>query len=140
MSAFIVSEACMDRCINVIADQFMHDNARTFGSLILDDPEDLTTLGQQLFKLNQQAIHARYGGPGTPNHNDDYAAVPDFKMKWQVITLVDGVKALQCLLYQCSEGDIPETSLLYANLDKAVLAIQSRIVSALPEYEKAAWC
>ena len=52
---------------------------------------------------------------------------------------VEALKALRCVIYQCSEGDIPDTSLLYKRMTDRANALCREIVSDLPEYEQAAW-
>jgi hypothetical protein len=48
-------------------------------------------------------------------------------------------KSLACFLYQCAEGDIPETSPLYKALTEAKHLVAESIVHALPEYDQAKW-
>ena len=47
-------------------------------------------------------------------------------------------KAMNCLSYQCSEGNVPESP-LFKQLEAAIGAVACRVVDLLPEYEKAAW-
>lgn len=93
MSAFIVSRECMQRAVQTIAAHH-HPNIK---------PGDLTRLGQTLFLLNADAFNQRY---------DCTVEAPDFEYSpdsgW---TPAIGLKALRCLLYQCAEGDVPDTQL-----------------------------
>jgi len=57
--------------------------------------------------------------------------------------LVQYIKSIQCLKYQCSE-DVPASELeahekAMAEMDQALRILGERLASALPEYEKAAW-
>ena len=52
--------------------------------------------------------------------------------------LADSLKALQCLIYQCSEGNIPETD-AYQALKAAESAIAIAIAEAHPAYAAAGW-
>lgn len=51
---------------------------------------------------------------------------------------IDCYKAISCLLYQCSEGNVPETS-LFGELAKLRNDLAGIIVCGLPEYEAAPW-
>jgi hypothetical protein len=42
------------------------------------------------------------------------------------------------LLYQCSEGDVPEQSLFKA-LESIISSIANEIIQAMPDYEQAPW-
>ena len=115
MSAFIVSEATMNRAVQAM------DESQS---------EELTQLGRAMYALNQDAIEARYC---------ERENVPEFTYSAPACSRVAALKALQCLIYQCSEGDIPETSLLYKRMTDRANALCRAIVHDLPEYEKAAW-
>ena len=45
---------------------------------------------------------------------------------------------MSCLLYQCSEGKVPNRR-LYDELNRAAGELAQAIVQDLPEYEKASW-
>ena len=47
-------------------------------------------------------------------------------------------KAIHCLLYQCCEGNVPNSP-LYDELNHAAGELAHRIVQDLPEYDKASW-
>ena len=52
---------------------------------------------------------------------------------------IQAAKSLDCLSYQCCEGEIPETSALYKTIDKVRNSICRSIVSNLKEYDTAKW-
>jgi hypothetical protein len=58
--------------------------------------------------------------------------------KWADAAPVEQFKAMCCLLYQCSEGKVPNTP-LYGELNRAAGELAQRIVEDLPEYYKASW-
>lgn len=61
--------------------------------------------------------------------------------RFRYITGVDpvfAVKQLQCLLYQCSEGDVPDSPLFQA-MQKLSGDLCESIVRRLPAYERAPW-
>jgi hypothetical protein len=92
-------------------------------------------LGQAMFLLNIKAVDARYG-------NGEAAKFRKLNYRFEhteAVSLVQVLKSLQCWLYQCSEGDVPETA-LYKLFDEDIrLFLMSKIITALPEYEEAEW-
>jgi hypothetical protein len=44
--------------------------------------------------------------------------------------------ALECLRYQCSEGDVPQTT-LYGEIERAVNHLRGQILRTIPEYKSA---
>ena len=95
--------------------------------------EDMDKVGRELWRLNAQAVSARYSEPPEEIADEEY----DYPLR--VYPLPVALKALQCLIYQCSEGDIPKTSGLYQQMRDAELRLACEIVQAMPEYENAAW-
>jgi hypothetical protein len=86
-------------------------------------------------QLNIAAVDARYGkGEAAKFRKLDY--------RYQVtapVPLVQVVNSLRCWLYQCCEGDVPETALYRLFDDYIRLYLLNKIVTALPEYEDADW-
>jgi hypothetical protein len=142
MSAFIVDIECMDRVVRglvLVAD-------------LLDPAADPTTIGRDLFQLNVEAVRQRYGNdiedmmPATGWKPNDYRyteppVVPGCP------PLVDSLKALHCLLYQCSEGTVrnePLYEALEAAGAKLELAIRATTlwrgdIENMPAYKLASW-
>lgn len=94
----------------------------------------IVTLGRSMLALNVEAVNARYGERGvkiTPPHNG-------YMYRDSPCSLVEGYKALQCWLYQCSEGNVPETP-LFKLMDSVSNDIAHLIVAELSDYKQAAW-
>ena len=53
-------------------------------------------------------------------------------------TMIQVFKSVQCLLYQCSEENVPNQP-LYKFLEELENLIARHIISEMPEYEKAQW-
>ncbi len=123
MSAFIVTNACIHRCVAVLAREY----------------ENKDDLGAALLAMNVLAVGERYGATKATvdEQCDTYAAPYKFERGYPCLP-VESVKALRCLRYQCSEGAVPEEP-LYKRLDAAINDLQSEIVSSLPGYDKASW-
>jgi hypothetical protein len=133
MSAFVVD----DKTINRIA-TFLHDdyNNKTWTLHRLEEIGITTQeeLGKAMFDLNVNAVNQRYGdGQAATFRSLDYQFTYEL-----VLSTFQAVKSLKCWLYQCSEGDVPETP-LYKIMDDYCNNVMYHIVSSNPQYERAAW-
>jgi hypothetical protein len=139
MSAFLVEDKTINTIVNwLIREQFyfseIPQKLRTLGF----EPAVVAfaeALGQAMFQLNIKAVDARYGkGEAATFRKLDY--------RYHVtepVPLVQVVKSLRCWLYQCCEGDVPETELYQLFDDDIMLYLLNKIVTELPEYEVADW-
>lgn len=134
MSSFMVTTTTMQ---HVVAGIFAGHRGKDTLALLFDGnyyhgQKGLTDLGNALFAMNGLALHARYG-------MSDPA--PAFRFDMGMLAtpaLVEHYKAMQCFLYQCSEGNIPESSLFQA-VDDAAGLLARRIVEQSAAYEDAPW-
>jgi hypothetical protein len=142
MSAFMVE----DKTINSIVNWLDRALEETFGTTtirqkLLDLGFDTSKagwaerLGYALFQLNIIAVDARYGSGEAKRFRPlDY----HYKLT-KGVPLVQVLKSLQCWLYQCNEGDVPEAA-LYGLFDTDVqLYLMTEIIDSLPEYQNAFW-
>jgi hypothetical protein len=138
MSAFIVNTNVMAKVVTAILlnrDTFAGES--TCHTALLASPTEAqkaagTKIGRKLFLMNRRALRARYGSGERLN-------VPEFVFeKWAEATPVEQFKAMSCVLYQCCEGDVPN-SRLYDALNRSAGELAQSIVQDLPEYERAAW-
>lgn len=101
--------------------------------------------GRELLAMNSAALNERYGD--TPQTAADFA----FRFFPRQYSLVQQYKALQCLSYQCAEGNVPEWP-LYRQLDAALDGLAMAIapgrsaeaardaIYKMPAYDAAEWC
>jgi hypothetical protein len=151
MSAFVVDPSCMDRCVRTLTAKGRYGQiVRRFAGIDTDTPGAATEIGRRLFTLNVEAVMQRY--PDTENDPSNMPGSGDcmtlsagYRSKQARpafgltrAQLVDGVKALRCLSYQCSEGDVVKAD-LYRDLQAAIGEVCEHIVSELPEYSQAEW-
>jgi hypothetical protein len=138
MSAFMVNTNVMAKVVTAILlnlDTF--DGESTHRTALLAAPTDAqreagSKIGRKLFLMNKRGLRERYGCSG-----DDQ--LPQFIFeRWADATPVEQFKAIHCLLYQCSEGTVPNSP-LYGELNRAAGELAQRIVQDLPEYDKASW-
>jgi hypothetical protein len=74
-------------------------------------------------------VRQRYGRP------DD---VPDYEYAVVFPPLIQQYKSLSCLIYQCSEGSVPET-VLYQQMLRRKIDLACEIIGHLEEYDRADW-
>ena len=145
MSAWMVSNKTLSEIANLI-DAYKIVGYNGFGfnfpSKLMETVKGMTT--EEIFKalaeMNIEALKQRY---------DDYEDMigevkfdPDadvYKPRnngltyhWQLL------KSLQCYLYQCSEGNVPERE-LYKCIDKLSIRVAGYIISQMPEYQATEW-
>jgi hypothetical protein len=138
MSAFVVEDKVINRVVTVLAKDKNLDYAR---KVILDEtglnitnPSEAAKLGEMMFSLNCNAVEQRYGdGEAAKFRSLDYSC------RLEPSTTIQAYKSLRCWRYQCSEGDIPEASLLYTTMERVLGEMAQAIVDALPTYDKAEW-
>ena len=102
----------------------------------LKDTEIIEALRAKLamFDLNCEAVDQRYG----PGQAEKFRPL-DYKFQYLPhANNFQALKSLRCWLYQCSEGNVPETE-LYKAFDEISAAICYGIVTRLPAYEAAQW-
>jgi hypothetical protein len=139
MSAFMVEDITINNIVNWLRrniDQLPTIDAK-LQQLNIDTnaPGWAEDLGQVMFLLNMNAVDARYG-------DGEAAKFRTLNYRYQVtepVSLVQVLKSLQCWLYQCCEGEVPETA-LYKLFDTDVrIYLMSKIIDTLPEYQNAVW-
>lgn len=145
MSAFIVTEVTMHKVVAGIIG-LTHGNTLKFngeGYSVFDTAaikETGNAIGRALYAMNCDGVNARYNEAQT--YGKDYV----FDIKYEVmkrdyrgaLLTAHHMKQVGCLLYQCSEGNVPETA-LFKELESIEGNIAKMIVSRLPEYDNAAW-
>lgn len=147
MSAFVVGPETMDQVVRLILKGGL---ARTFAGCFIDSGEAKTAdeIGRKLFAVNVEAVCQRY-----PDCRVDPSNMPGiegahelpanyrFSGNFKPLSRADRIrahKALKCLIYQCSEGDVTETP-GYAEMERLAADNAEAIVNELPEYKSAEW-
>ena len=138
MSAFVVEDQTINEIVNFLE---FHESSWPGRivfketNILLNSEEGPKQLAEEMFKLNVEAVNQRYG------ENEAHNFRPlDFKFGYVAakVAPVQAFKSLKCWLYQCSEGNVPETP-LYKTMDQLSGWIAETIVRELPEYEQARW-
>lgn len=135
MSAYLVSPSLISSILThfaVGADGKCDGQPFTDMGHDLRDAEGLQALGADLWALNHESLHQRYGDDAKPKKAFVYKKDKVVKDRVQII------KHIRCLMYQCSEGSVPQTS-LYKALALTANRIAFSYVSDLPSYTAADW-
>ena len=119
MSCYVVEHSVIDRILTC---------GKDLGLSILGFTLD--EIGQNLLDLNQKAFRARY-----PHIVEE--SLP-YKFRTRPDTPPGIYKAIECLLYQCSEGEAPKDP-VYGLLEGAKEIVAAEIIHKLPAYDSAAW-
>ena len=134
MSSFMVTATTMQ---HVVAGIFAGHRGKDTLALLFDGnyyhgQKGLTDLGNALFAMNGRALEARYG------HSDPTPAFRFDMSNLATPNLPEHYKAMQCFLYQCGEGDVPESPLFQA-VDDAADLLARRFIEQSADYEAAPW-
>lgn len=136
MSSFIVDAKTINRILTYL---HLHKGQMSYSYITrraaelgydLESNSGLSELGTDLLGLNYRATNARY--------NEENGLQQLHIYKFEHVSQLQALKSLQCLKYQCSEGDVPE-SVLFKFLEDCEHAIMSSIIRAMPEYENTQW-
>lgn len=129
MSAYIVEKATITKAISTLKGLNAFEEIAEDFSLTKASPGAWSELGQILWNANVDAVNQRY------NDKEKYEV---FFFQENLCRRVEGYKAIRSLLYQMSEGNVPDTQ-CYKALDKWSNYIARVIVSELDEYKEAQW-
>ena len=136
MSSFIVSDKCIRHIIyNLFWNHDFKEQTNILQRNGYNSCEDFDRLAIELYKMNREAVKQRYD----ENEDSDYIEIPKtFNWDNDKLNKYQCLKSMQCLHYQCSEGNIPATK-LYQFLDELIEAWMSFIIKEIPEYANAEW-
>ena len=138
MSAFIVEDKTINRIVNILAHEirrgdFSHALQEGLSKLGYDlsDNKSAEKLAKDMFDLNVSAVSQRYG---KKEQALKFTYVPG-----TFTSMIQAFKSLNCWVYQCTEGDVPESSLYKFFTDIVETYLSKKIIYSLPEYDKAEW-
>lgn len=157
MSSFIVEDKTINRivsfCFWTHEDSLKYYIQRELKKVDIDlwsvqsDKETnkiLKEFGKALLRLNLMAFYDRY--KDSDNISDEIKQEIKTSMKeykYFDVPLkerekIQVLKSIECFLYQCSEGNIPEEPLFKA-LEQIKENIKDYIINEIPEYNQAIW-
>ena len=144
MSAFVVSNKTINRTVSYMdqhGDGYSHSNRSALPRALEEQGlryEGPEALGAAMNALNVEAVKQRYPGDKTEDDLPGICGPKDYAYRFQLCNRFQALKNLQCWLYQCSEGDVPEHPLFKA-LESMSNSIAHAIVVEMDEYDKAEW-
>lgn len=136
MSAFIVSDAVMQKVVRAISVSRNSSWSQPFAGISVKSANDLDRIGAALFDMNDEAVSQRYGDE--PQHAGEGWKFNNNFAPMSTNEKVAASKAMQCLIYQCSEGDVMDNG-LFAALKAEAAYLAEDIIASLPAYADAAW-
>jgi hypothetical protein len=137
VSSFIVEEETINRIVTFLYDHFLKtDILSSMTKAVLKEYDisvesipECTFLANAFLYMNKLAVDDRY------SENNLLSAL---KFKRIESNEIQVLKSMQCLQYQCSEGDVPKLP-MYKCLNRLIGVLESHIISELPEYNQATW-
>ena len=139
MSAFMVEDKTINRIVTWLVRE-VRTSYSTMDRLARKYRIDITSdnwqenLANAMFQLNCEGVNARYG----KGQAEEFRPL-NFTYKIEMsFSLAQVLKSLQCWMYQCCEGDVPESN-FYKFFVEVENHLALKIVMDLPEYNKAVW-
>jgi hypothetical protein len=135
MSAYIVSPSLINSILcHIDKGKDGQCSAKPFADIghKLDTREGLQLLGEDLWALNHESIHQRYGDSPDPTEHFKFQPGKVLKSRPQI------VKHARCLMYQSCEGDCDQKP-LYEALAQFSYRVAFSFVQDMDEYDQAEW-
>jgi len=137
MSAYIVNDKTLNRILTFVNDWNFYNNTelkKRFWDLIKYDKDEtpeqvLSKVGLILKELNSKAVEQRY------NEKHDKQ---EFVYSFEKCDIFQAYQHLGCLIYQMSEGNVPETD-LYKLLQEIETRMGLQIANEHPKVKNAEW-
>ena len=126
MSAWLVCDETLNHIASIMVRGYS-DN-----SPLANEHTDVS-MANALKQMNLEALYQRYGDEYDENESFVTSALYP-----HAISPIQTFKHIQCFLYQCSEGNVPDR-LLYKKVEKLQDQVAYSIVDNLPEYNDAKW-
>jgi hypothetical protein len=146
MSAFFVGDDCLTRCVTAIllyTDRFGgietgNDIGRST-PILESELRAGNEIGRALRAMNIAALRVRYGNRLDAEETDGRYEFTGYSAPH--LPPIHLYKALHCLHYQCSEGNVPETNPLHAELARVIKLMEAaeRVSTRHPGWGQAAW-
>lgn len=126
MSAFVVDPKTINRILTFLEGRVLGDDTTQLGRFAqkeltkiewgLTPSETICDLGQAMYNLNVNAVRQRYPDdephelPGSYGEDDKARLLP-YEKETVRCSVHQAFMSLRCWLYQCSEGNVPGSSL-----------------------------
>lgn len=136
MSAFVVEDKTINKVVTFLS-MIVNDSWDSYiPRFLAGQGFDLATsegkqkLAQAMSDVNVRAVNERY---------NESAELPKFTFCLNInVNKLTALKALKCWLYQCTEGQQPESG-VYRMMERVGNMLCESIVTNLKEYKMAEW-
>ena len=125
MSAYVVNRETIDRIVAQL-DWDQRLIGASADNLLTGEPSEI---GQRLWAMNVDAVNQRYNEQG---------AVPKYKYTQGPVSAMQACVSMRCLLYQCTEGNVPSTP-LYQALTQRAGDLAFDLLRTHPDYTGCVW-
>jgi hypothetical protein len=134
MSAFIVPSTTINQVLRHLP--LINPSSDAARDLVwhLRSDDSVQELGQSMMDLNIKAVTSRYG----EGRLEQFRAAAYRYVAGEPASVIQAYKSLQCWLYQCTEGDVPETD-FYKTMQRVHAEMAHAIVQGMHAYELASW-
>jgi len=147
MSAYIVEDKVINQIVSGLQDAIKFPKHNIFVPDNLDhvllrvnDDQEAKELGLKLFELNVRGIKNRYPDMEYKNPAEEFRpSNPGYQYRHEFSKPMQFLMSIRCLLYQCCEGNIPETNKLYQQLEDYSKELALTLIFAMPEYSNCHW-
>lgn len=133
MSSYLVENETIDRIISWLEVKNNGVGKSNLPPVDTMSEEEKQDLGKSMLKMNCEALIARYG---QAEHQELFCE--EYQYSFQPVSKMQALKSLSCFLYQCLEGEVPNSE-LFQRLKNIKNDLAMNIISDMPEYEKAIW-
>jgi hypothetical protein len=137
MSAFLVSMRTINQIVATLSSLLRSHEYTHAATMFAASGIDTTqahweeALANAMFALNQEALYQRYGDPAEEQFV--YKRVPALPNLYQVL------KSINCWLYQCTEGNVPESKLYQFFKTFVRVWLMEIIIHQSSAYDEAQW-
>jgi len=126
MSAWLVCDQTLNHIAHIMVKGYRNNDA-------LANEHTQKSMANALKQMNLEALYQRYDD----EYDEDEMFVSDTLYPYAT-SPIQTFKHIECFLYQCSEGNVPECS-LYKKVEKLQDQVAYSIIGDLPEYNHAKW-
>lgn len=131
MSAFIVNKESIEHIGTLLySENYFKRKIKECLLIDLDEKDGFNKLCTELYRLNYDAVNHRYREQ-TELKEEKYYFLTNTN-RYQ------SIKTVQCFIYQCSEGDIPDRK-LFKLVEDLLLMLCENLITESIKYKKAKW-
>lgn len=123
MSSFLVNEQTMNNILSNLGSAY-----KSYSD------EQLGAMGRRFYLINSEALVVRYGDK-IEQYN---RLMSGFEFKRSRVSIMQSIKNVQCLLYQCSEGEITKSD-GFKEIKEIEEELMNKFFNRSDEYEMCEW-